>query len=63
MTPRLITREEREARQNRIGLGDLVAKVAEPIARVIGVSKCGGCARRQAYLNRFTIPLVKTSKN
>lgn len=36
------------------GLGDLVAKIAEPIAAAIGLdkSKCG-CAKRQATLNRI----------
>lgn len=36
------------------GLGDLVAKVADPIARAIGLdkSKCG-CAKRQEALNRL----------
>ena len=40
------------------GLGDVVAKVAQPIAKVIdkiaktNIQGCGGCARRQEYLNK-----------
>jgi len=36
------------------GLGDLVAKFAEPIGKIIGLdkSKCG-CAKRQDALNRL----------
>jgi len=39
------------------GLGDVVAAVAQPIAKVIdavagtNVAGCGGCAKRQAALN------------
>lgn len=41
------------------GLGDLVAKVAQPIAKAIdavagtNVQGCGGCKKRQEALNRF----------
>lgn len=35
------------------GLGDLVAVVAEPVARVLGVRKCGGCEKRQEALNKL----------
>ncbi len=41
------------------GLGDAVAAVAQPIARVIDavagtdLEHCGGCARRKAALNRL----------
>ena len=47
-----------------LGLGDLVAKVAQPIAgfvdKVTGskLSGCGGCAQRQEALNRL-VPDVK----
>jgi len=36
------------------GLGDLVAKMADPIGKIIGLdkSKCG-CAKRQDALNRL----------
>ena len=36
------------------GLGDLVAKIADPIAKTIGLdkSKCG-CAKRQEMLNQL----------
>jgi len=43
----------------RRGLGDLVAAVAQPIARVIDaaagtkLAECGGCAKRRAALNRI----------
>lgn len=41
------------------GLGDLVATVAQPIARAIdtvagtNIKGCGGCAKRRAALNRL----------
>lgn len=41
------------------GAGDLVALVAKPIAKVIDavtgtkLAQCGGCASRQARLNRL----------
>ena len=44
------------------GLGDIVARIAQPIARAIdsvaGTSfrKCGGCAKRKAWLNK-KVPL------
>lgn len=57
---RLLTDEEVEAiRHKQTGLGDLVAKVAQPIAgaidAVIGtnIKGCGGCAQRHAALNRI----------
>lgn len=35
------------------GLGDLIAKVADPIARAIGLDKAKcGCAKRQEALNK-----------
>jgi len=43
----------------RRGLGDLVAAVAQPIARVIDaaagtkLAECGGCKQRRAALNRI----------
>ena len=48
------------AKQHRkvAGLGDLVAVVAQPIARAIDrvagtdIEHCAGCARRRAALNR-----------
>ena len=45
------------------GLGDLVAKVADPIAKVIGLdkSKCG-CAKRQETLNKL-VPFTKALPN
>lgn len=47
----------RPAKPAPIGLGDVVAAVAQPIAKVIdavagtNVAGCGGCAKRQAALN------------
>jgi hypothetical protein len=41
------------------GLGDLVAAVAQPIARAIdaaagtNISNCGGCKKRRELLNRI----------
>ncbi|MDE2106725.1 MAG: hypothetical protein KGL39_56440 [Patescibacteria group bacterium] len=40
------------------GLGDMVAKVAQPVARAIDavagtkIANCGGCAKRQDALNK-----------
>jgi len=35
------------------GLGDLVAKIADPIAKTIGLNKSQcGCQKRQEWLNR-----------
>ena len=36
------------------GLGDLVAKIADPIAKAVGIdkTKCG-CAKRQETLNQL----------
>ncbi len=42
-----------------IGLGDAVAMMAKPIAKAIdlvtgtNLKSCGGCAKRQAALNRI----------
>ena len=44
------------------GLGDLVAKIAEPIARVINLDKSScGCAKRQEWLNK-AVPFNQDSK-
>lgn len=46
------------------GLGDAVAAVAQPIARVIDkvagthIERCGACAKRRAALNRL-LPNLK----
>ena len=48
----------------QFGLGDLVASVAQPIARGIDavagtkIAGCGGCAQRQAALNKL-VPNIK----
>ena len=47
--------------QPRRGLGDLVAAVAQPIARAIDaaagtkLAECGGCKRRREALNRIKL--------
>lgn len=33
------------------GVGDVVARFAQPIANAIGLGECGGCKSRQAWLN------------
>lgn len=33
------------------GLGDTIAKIADPVANLLGLQGCGGCAKRQAALN------------
>lgn len=40
-------------RQPMRGLGDAVERVVQPIAQAIGIDSCGGCAERQALLNRL----------
>ena len=51
----------------KFGLGDAVAKIAEPIARAYGaithkrVVKCGKCKRRQQALNRL-VPDLRIGK-
>lgn len=54
----MVTEEEFAAMERRsMGLGDLVAAVAKPIARAIDavagtdLEHCQGCAKRQAWLN------------
>lgn len=34
------------------GLGDTVARLVAPIAATLGKKGCGGCAKRQAALNK-----------
>jgi len=42
------------------GLGDLVAKIADPIARAINLDKSScGCAKRQEWLNR-AVPFAQS---
>lgn len=38
----------------QMGLGDLVAVVAEPIRRALRIRKCGGCSKRRERLNQLT---------
>jgi len=39
------------------GLGDVIAMVAKPVAKVLGIKDCGGCDKRQAQLNKkFPLP-------
>lgn len=35
------------------GLGDTLARWLRPIARLLGLEECGGCRRRQNWLNRW----------
>lgn len=45
-----------------VGLGDAVAGVAEPIRKMLGIPKCGGCKERQNYLNKLVPDVgLKTS--
>jgi hypothetical protein len=60
--------EEKEIEEKKkFGLGDLVAKVAQPIAgaidSVVGtdIKNCGGCKKRQEYLNNL-IPDINPIK-
>lgn len=59
MTPRIITREQRAARTQMRGAGDVVAA----ITRAVGIKPCGGCKRRQEKLNQlfpFTVDSTNT---
>ena len=39
-------------------LGDLVATIARPVARVLGFAEgCNGCNRRQRWLNRVHLAI------
>jgi hypothetical protein len=37
--------------KDEFGLGDAVAVVAEPVARLMGIEDCAPCQRRKAKLN------------
>lgn len=55
--PRIITAAERAARRHQWkGLGDVIASAT----KAIGIRKCGGCAKRQAALNKL-VPFVDQS--
>ncbi len=64
--PKPITRpqDSPDWKEQSKGLGDLVHKVAQPIAKVIDetlgtkIQKCGGCAKRREALNR-AFPIKK----
>lgn len=43
-------RQNPEVRK-KFGLGDAVAVVARPFARLLGIKKCGDCERRRKALN------------
>ena len=51
----------REYGSPRVGLGDLVAKVAQPVAVALdsllgtNLKNCGSCADRRAALNKFSL--------
>jgi hypothetical protein len=51
--------ESGKPRGHQAGAGDLVARIAKPIARTIDriagtrLQDCGGCERRQARLNEM----------
>ena len=61
--PLEIPRWNRYGRRNRTptnrGLGDMVASIAQPIARAIdsvagtNIQQCGGCKKRQEALNKL----------
>ncbi len=64
---KLIKEKELQNKEN-LGLGDLVAKVAQPIAKGIDsiagtdIQNCGGCKKRQEALNNL-IPDIGLKKN
>jgi len=48
-----------------LGLGDLVERVAQPIAKIIDkvaktkIKECGGCKKRKEYLNKINLNIKK----
>lgn len=38
-----------------VGLGDLVERVARPVAKLLGLQDCGGCKARQKRWNRVRL--------
>lgn len=46
--------------RSKIGLGDMVEKVAQPIAKAIDavagtkIAECGGCKKRKEFLNNIS---------
>jgi hypothetical protein len=53
LRPDLIPPPEATKTASMRGLGDLVAKIADPIANVIGLNKATcGCQKRQDWLNQ-----------
>ncbi len=50
-------------RPKTYGLGDAVATMAKPIARVLGLAECKGCKGRQALLNRAIPDLLHPFKH
>jgi hypothetical protein len=59
VTPPAIESAQQAQLSRGMGLGDLVAKVAQPIARAIDavagtdLANCTGCAQRKAALNKI----------
>lgn len=57
-----------EEEKKKIGLGDFVAKFAQPIAKTIdsvagtNIQNCGGCKKRQEGLNNL-VPNIKNPLN
>jgi hypothetical protein len=51
---KLLQERQEQARQQSKGLGDTIAKITS----AVGIKPCGGCAKRQMYLNRL-IPYKK----
>lgn len=57
-----------EEEKQKIGLGDFIAKFAQPIAKTIdsvagtNIQNCGGCKKRQEGLNNL-VPDIKNPLN
>lgn len=41
--------------EDGIGLGDIVERMARPVAKLLGLKDCGGCKARQKRLNRVRL--------
>lgn len=41
----------RAATRRMVGLGDVVAALAQPVAKLVGKTDCAGCKKRKAKLN------------
>jgi hypothetical protein len=62
---RIVHRPDMDKPRSKVGLGDAVAAVAQPIAKAVDavfgteLQRCGGCEQRKEKLNRFMPDITK----